>query len=146
MPPVWKRLVLGNAESRMAAGRYCREAPDGYVMRIAPPAKSRDQEEKYHAMIGDIAAQCLFMGKKWEREDWKRLLVDAFAKAMRDANTPIKHEGHVVPSLDGERVVQLGIQTRQFSVREACEFVEYLYAYGSEQGVVWTDPKQQRVA
>lgn len=133
-------LVHDNARKMAAA--QCMTAPDGYVCRIEQPIKSRLQEEKYHAMIGDIAKCVPFMGKMVHKDDWKRLLVDAFAKVMRDAGTPLHHDGRVIPSLDGERVVQLGIQTKDFRVREASEFVEYLYAFGAENNVVWTESRQ----
>lgn len=102
--------------------------------------KSREQERLYHAQISDIAKQCTFMGRKHDADDWKRLLVDAFAKVMRDAGTPIHHDGRVLPSLDFERVVQMGIQTRRFYKAEASEFVEFLYAWGSQENVIWTEP------
>lgn len=119
------------------------DSPDGYMVTVSEPAKKRIQEEKYHAMFGDIARQCEFIGKKWDAEDWKRLLVDAFALAMREAGTPLHHDGRVVPSLDGQRVVQLGIQTRDFYVREAAEFISFLYAWGDERGVEWTEPAME---
>jgi hypothetical protein len=119
--------------ARRLASAQCMIAPDGYVVVIDAPKKSRDQEEKYHAMIGDIARQCKFMG----------LLVDAFSKVMRDAGTPLHHDGRVVPSLDRERVVQLGVQTREFYKAEASQFVEYLYSYGSESNVVWSERTKQ---
>jgi len=115
------------------------DAPDYSKVVIGEQGKKREQEEKYHAMFGDIAKHCLFMDKKHHKDDWKRLLVDAFAKAMRDAGTPLHHDGRVIPSLDFERVVQLGIQTSDFYVSEASQFIEFLYAWGNERGVVWTD-------
>ncbi len=132
-------LVITGEAARKAICRHVLMAPEGHVVRISEPAKKRIQEEKYHAMIGDIAKQCTFMGMRLDSEDWKRLLVDAFAKVMRDAGTPIHHDGRVVPSLDGKRVVQLGVQTRKFYVKEAAEFIEYLYAYGAENNVQWTE-------
>ena len=47
-------------------------------------AKSREQEEKYHAMIGDISRQMRYHGEKLDRESWKRLLVEAFVQVMRE--------------------------------------------------------------
>ena len=132
------RVITGEV-SRKAICRHVLTAPIGHVVRISEPVKKREQEEKYHAMIGDIAKQCTFMGQRWDSEDWKRFLVDAFAKVMRDAGTPLHHDGRVVPSLDGQRVVQLGIQTRNFYVKEAAEFIEYLYAYGADNNVQWTE-------
>jgi hypothetical protein len=133
-------LTITGEVARKAICRHVLAAPDGHVVTISEPKKRRIQEEKYHAMICDIAKCCTFMGKRWHEEDWKRLLVDAFAKAMRDAGTPIHHDGRVVPSLDMKRVVQLGIQTREFWVREAADFIEYLFAFGEENGVEWSDP------
>lgn len=137
-------LVITGEVARKAICRHVMESPDGYIVRISEPKKKRIQEEKYHAMIGDIAKCCEFMGRRWDEEDWKRLLVDAFAEAMREAGTPLHHDGRVVPSLDMERVVQLGIQTRDFRVAEAANFIDYLYAWGAEQTpeVVWSDSER----
>lgn len=139
-------FMLVHATARANAARYMQEAPDGDMVTVSEPTKKRIQEEKYHAMAGDIARQCLFMGKKHDLDDWKRLLVDAFAKVMRDAGTPIHHDGRVLPSLDYERVVQLGIQTKDFYVKEAAEFIEYLYSYGAENNVDWSEPKERQAA
>lgn len=140
------KLVITGDAARAALKRYADEVPIGHVARISEPVRKNIQSEKFHAMIGDIAKQCTFMGQKWHANDWKRLLVDAFAKAMREIGTPLHHDGRVVPSLDGERVVQLGIQTADFRVKEAANFIEYLYAYGVENDVVWTKPKAERWA
>lgn len=131
-------FILAHDMARANAARAVQSAPAGFVVQISEPTKKREQEEKYHAMIGDIAKQCEFMGGKLDADDWKRLLVDMFAKVMRDLGTPLHHDGRVIPSLDYERVVQLGIQTRYFWVREAADFIEYLYAFGAENGVRFT--------
>lgn len=139
-----KVYILANPTARANCLEAVRTAQDGYMVTISEPTKKRIQEEKYHAMIGDIAKQSLFMGQKCDIDDWKRLLVDAFAKVMRDAGTPLHHDGRVVPSLDFERVVQLGIQTKDFYVKEAADFIEYLYSYGADKGIVWTEPKEAK--
>lgn len=131
-------LVHGEARRR-AASYIVDEAPEGWRVTVKPQAKRRAQEERYHAMIGDIAKQWEFMGRNWHLEDMKRLMVDAFAEAMRQAGTPVHHDGRVIPSIDGLRVVQLGIQTSQFYVKEAAEFIEFLFAFGAEKGIRWSD-------
>jgi len=99
------------------------------TLEIKPAAKSRPQEEKYHAIIGDIAKQAQHLGAKWSPEDWKRFLVWQFAK-----DTGI-NAGKIVPSLDGTGIVQLGIQTRDFTKEQASEFVEFLQAWAAQNGV-----------
>ena len=100
-------------------------------LEIKPINKSREQEEKYHAMIGEIAKQAQHLGAKWDAESWKRLLVDQFC---RDSNIKT---GVVIPNLSGDGIVQLGFQTRKFTKEQASEFVEWLHAWGAEHGVVY---------
>jgi hypothetical protein len=99
------------------------------TMEIKLVSKTREQEEKYHAMIGDIAKQAQHMGAKWSAEDWKRLLVDQFLRETENI------QGKIVPNLDGTGIVQLGLQTRKFTKEQASEFVEWLYAWSAENGI-----------
>lgn len=136
-------FILVHSTARNRAMHAVVHAPEGFMVTIQEPVKKRVQEEKYHAMIGDISKQCQHIGRKWDLESWKRLLVDMFADEMRAAGTPLHHDGQVVPSLDGRRIVQLGIQTREFRVKEAAQFIEFLIAYGAEHGVFWTEPVRE---
>lgn len=136
--------LTGDISKRAACNRIM-SAPDGHVVTIAEPVKKREQEEKYHAMIGDIAKQCTFMGRKWSREEWKRLLIDAYVRVARENATaegkpdPFQGQGEIVPAIDGSGFVQLGVQSRCFKVRQASEFIEYLRDYGENQLVVWSE-------
>jgi hypothetical protein len=135
-------FIMSHDLARANAVRAVQIAPEGYAVVISEPSKKRIQEEKYHAMISDIAAQVEHIGRKWHTDDMKRLLVDEFAEEMRIAGTPLHHDSRVTPSLDGKRIVQLGIQTREFYVKEAAQFIEYLYAFGAERGVRWSEPRR----
>ena len=101
------------------------------TLEIKEANKSREQEEKYHAMIGEIAKQAQHLGAKWDAESWKRLLVDQFCRD-NDIKT-----GVVIPNLSGDGIVQLGFQTRKFTKEQASEFVEWLHAWGAEHGVTY---------
>ncbi len=111
-----------------------------WKVKITPPAKSRDQEEKYHAMIGEIAAQFEFCGRKWDAEDMKRLLIDQFKRDTindLDFTDLWKSMGatEMAPALDGSGVVLLGTQSRKFPKKLAIGFIEWLYAFGAQSGV-----------
>lgn len=103
--------------------------------------KSREQEEKYHAMIRDISKQLQHDGEWLDEESWKRLLIEAFVYVMREEAQatnkpdPFKSRARLMRSLDGSRIVQLGVQSRSFGKGIASNFIEYLNAWGSEQGV-----------
>ena len=102
------------------------------TLEIKAANKSREQEKLYHAMIVEIAKQASHMGSKWDAESWKRLLVDQFCK-----DSGIK-TGVVIPNLSGDGIVQLGHQTRKFTKEQASEFVEWLFAWGAEHGITYT--------
>ena len=104
------------------------------TLEIKDATKSRDQEEKYHAMIGEIAKQAQHLGAKWDAESWKRLLVDQFCK-----DNGLK-TGAVIPNLSGDGIVQLGMQTRNFTKEQASEFVEWLHAWGATNGIHFETP------
>lgn len=135
-----KVFNLVHEQARLSACNWIMEhAPDGWRVIVQPQQKRRVQEEKYHAQIGDIAKHSTYAGKKWDTEDMKRILVDEFADEMRQAGTPLHHDSRLIPSENGQRVIQLGIQTREFYVAEAAAFIEFLYAWGADRGVIWSN-------
>ena len=102
-------------------------------LEIKPINKSREQEEKYHAMIGEIAKQAQHLGAKWIAEDWKRLLVDQFCKDTGLTGSK------VIPNLSGDGIVQLGFQTRNFTKEQASECVEWPHSWGANNGITFTE-------
>jgi hypothetical protein len=103
----------------------------GIKMRIEikKSTRSLDQNAKFHAMIGIIGADMREVGSKWTDDDWKRLLIDQWAHETG------RKLGRVAPSLDSERVVQLGFQSKKFTVEDAGEFIEWLYAWATEKQI-----------
>ncbi|TFW15915.1 recombination protein NinB [Duganella callida] len=134
-----RTFFLAHEQARRNVADFAQKAPDGWMVVFSEPRKKRAQEEKYHAMIAEIASQVEHIGRKWDADDMKRLLVDEFADEMRLAGTPLHHDGRVTVSFDGRRTVQLGIQTAEFYVKEAAQFIEFLYAFGAARDVVFSE-------
>jgi len=115
------------------------------VLELTPEPKTREQEKKYHAMIGDIARQvALIPGRQREKpEDAKRLLVSAFREDTK-SDPDFVHEwakfGHfqLAPGLRGE-LVALGLPTRKFSKPLAIAFITWLEVFGAEHQVQWSN-------
>ena len=134
-----RRFVLVHPEARSRAIEHVRTVPDGFVVSVGAATKKRIQEERYHAQIDDIAEQSTYAGRRWDRESMKRILVDEFCDAMRKAGTPLRQDAKLIPSENGRRVIQLGVQTREFTVSEASQFSMFLDAWGIERGVVFSE-------
>jgi len=123
MQSLWPKV-----KAALAAGKKL-------TLEVKDASKSREQEEKYHAIIGDIAKQAQHMGAKWGAEDWKRLLVDQYSRDRMMYGAPI------LPNLDNTGIVQLGVQTRHFTKEQASDFVEFLQAWAADNGVTLNEPK-----
>ena len=147
-----KRLIYLRDESNrrrmheaIDALKCSEDRPIRMVLDEPEPVKSRLQEEKYHAMIGDIAKQFVHCGKKWSSDDMKRLLIDQFKRdTIKDpCIAPLwASMGFVemAPALDGSGVVMMGAQSRKFPLKLAIIFIEWLYAFGSELEIKWSEP------
>lgn len=106
-------------------------ADRGMVCEIRPRTRSLDANAKMWAMLSDISRQV-----KWpingqletlSPEDWK------------DISTASLHqENRIAQGIRGGFVV-LGRRTSKMTVREMSELIEFLYAFGAEQGVVWSE-------
>lgn len=110
------------------------------AVRLGDVSKSREAEEKYHAMIAEISAQ--IGGDLANREDAKRILISAFRidtiKLLADEWAKFG-DLRMGRGLRGE-VVLLGAQSRHFSSKLAHAFIEWLHAFGAEAGVVFREP------
>ncbi len=93
--------------------------------------QSREQQKMYHSIIGQIAKQATLHGSRWNAESFKRFLIDQWAHENGESHAVSK----VMPSIDGLRVVQLGLQSRRFTKEQAISFTEWLLYWANTNGV-----------
>ena len=98
---------------------------------MTPDMKSLQQERLYHSLINQIAKQAMLHGSRWNSESWKRFLIDQWAHDSDEMSSISK----VMPSIDGQRVVQLGHQSRRFTKEQAISFTEWLLCWAATNGV-----------
>lgn len=106
------------------------------LLTLGRPGKSRLQEEKYHAMIEDIRSQCF---KGYSREGIKAALINQFALERERQGEPLKHPGEQVWDWVNQAPVYVRPSSKNFRKAEAADFIEFLYATGSEFDVKWSD-------
>jgi hypothetical protein len=122
----------------LAVWEKVKEALDGgkkVTLELTEETRSDPQNKKYHAIIGQIAKQASHAGAQWDVESWKRLLIDQWAK---DSD---RSRGELVSSLDGGDVIQLGLQSREFSKAEGAEFIEWLLMWSATNGIDIKEPQ-----
>lgn len=128
-----RRFVLVHDIARRLAVEAVRSAPVGYVVKVEPAKRTLDQNAKMWPMLTDVSEQVLWpvdgeLQYLFE-EDWK----DIFTAALR------KHQ-RMAKGIDGG-VVMLGSRTSKMKKPEFSDLVEIIYAFGSQKGVVWSEPK-----
>lgn len=117
------------AEQALAAGLTVE-----LVLRERKTVRNNEQNKKLNAMCGDLSEQVLWHGQALHLDDWRHMFVAAYRKEQR-----------IVPGINGGFVV-LGASSRRLTVAECADVIEMLYAFGSENGVMWSEPKMQEAA
>ena len=105
------------------------------VLEIKPETRSDAQNRLLHAMLGDIAAQVEWAGKKRDAEVWKRLLVAAWCRARRE-------QVELLPALDGHGVDIVFRRTSQLTRGECAELCDFIGAWCAEHGVELREARQ----
>ena len=119
------RLV--HQEARRRAAQACQDSPEGFIVTIAEPTRSLEQNSRLWAMLNDIARQVDWYGKRLSAEDWKHI----FSSSLRKLEA--------VPNLDGTGFVALGLSTSKMSKRELGDLMMLIEAFGAEKGVIWAE-------
>ena len=96
--------------------------------------RSYEQNSGLHAAIQDIANQLDWprkSGQMLDVEGWKRLLVAAWE---RSEGRPAE----IYPALDGHGFDVVVRHTSRMSKEQLSELFDFVIAWGTEQGVIWT--------
>lgn len=90
--------------------------------------RTNSQNSKMWPMLKDFETSrvCISGRDDWSKEEWKCFLMSAF-----NSEVP-------VPGINGEPV-NLGTSTRHLSKKRFSEFIEFIYAMGTQYGVKWSE-------
>lgn len=103
------------------------------VVSLGRPRRTLDQNSKLWPMLHDVASQVHWHGEKLTPEEWK----DLFTAALRGQKA--------VQGINGG-VVLIGAHTSRMRKGEFSELIEFIYSFGAEQGVEWSEPSEQAMA
>jgi len=100
------------------------------ILTLGREGRSLDQNSKLLAILTDVSTQVDWYGQKLSPEDWKHVFSASLEKQR------------AVPGIDGGFVV-CGISTSKMSKKKFADLLTIIEAFGSEQGVKWSDPALQ---
>lgn len=119
-------LFLSHQEARRRAVEAVKEAPDGYKITIEPPRRTEEQSALMWVLLEELAKQVVWHGQKLTKEEWKDM-----------ATASLKNQ-KVIPGIGGGFVV-LGARTSKMTKAEISEVIEFVYAFGAQNGIEWKE-------
>ena len=122
-------IVLSRLDDRKRAHEYVEAAPAGTRVEFKAPRRTLPQNDRFWAMLTDIARQKEHCGRKYPTTIWKVLMMHAMGR-----------EAEFLPALNGEDLVSLGYHSSELSKDEMSELMEFMSAWGAEHSVEFHEP------
>jgi len=117
--------VLSNCQSFIGGLELREKKP--YEVHIKEATRRVIQNDKMWAMLADISKQVEWYGQWLGSEEWK----DVLSASLFEETT--------VPAVNSRKMVLLGKSTSKFSIAKMTDMIEFMYAFGAEYGVRWSE-------
>lgn len=124
-----QQFILAHDEARRRAVDAVRQAPPMFTVKVAPPARTLDQNAVQWPILEAFSKQLQWPVNgqmvSLTPEEWKDVLTAAYQReAVRMAL-----------ALDGKGMVMLGMRTSRMSKRQFSEYIDFLHAAAAERGI-----------
>lgn len=122
-------LEITLTEDRSEVHRKIDALEDGWRVTLKRPKRSLSQNDLMWARLTDVSEQVIWYGHRLTPTEWKDVISGSLAKAK------------VVPSLDGDALIVLGLRTSEMEDAVMAMMIELIEAFGAEQNVRWKAPQ-----
>ena len=112
-------------EDRSEVHRKIDSMSDGWRLTLKRPLRSLSQNDLMWARLTDVSEQVIWYGNRLTPTEWKDVFTGSLAKAK------------VVPSLDGDALIVLGLRTSEMEDAVMGALLELIEAFGAQNSVKW---------
>lgn len=126
-------IILRGPSQRQLAKQLIDRAPQDAVVKVSAAGRTLSQNDKMWAMLSDVS-RAKPQGRMHTPEMWKALMMHACGHAVQFET-----------GLDGQPF-PVGFRSSRLTKTQMIDLIEFIYSYGSEHGVVWTEPAMEEVA
>jgi hypothetical protein len=123
-------VILNSGPHRSRARVLIDKAPQGYVMTLAEPKRTLEQNDKLWAMLTDVSV-AMPQGRRHTPDDWKAIFMNACG-----------WECQFLEGLDGRPFPQ-GFRSSKLTKTQMSALIDFIQAWGDENAVRWTDQQEQ---
>jgi hypothetical protein len=128
-------LTLDSDAIREQAIDWIRKAKTGSRVEFKGPARSLDQNSRFWAMLTDCAVQGRINDRRYNTEAWKLMFLHAYAE---ERGIQIKY----LPALNHAGMIPCGRSSSDLSVGEMSELMDFIAAWGAENGIKFHDQEE----
>ena len=128
-------LTLRTIADRDRACRWVRQAPIGSRVEFKAPRRSTEQNSMMWGLLTEIATQKTHCGRKYTPDQWKVIFLHAMGREVQ-----------FIPTLDKSTFIPWGCSSSDLSKKEMTDLIEFILAWGSENGVDFQDYQSERYA
>lgn len=128
-----QQFIISSYANLVAAFQWIKAVGFGkaYILEVKEFTRTVEQNAKLHALFGELSHQAKWADSKLTAEQWKVLMISAHTIATKE---PCR----MVIGIEGE-VVNLRESSAQMSVARMISLIEYIHAWGAQNGVVFKD-------
>jgi hypothetical protein len=124
-------MILSGQYQRELAKKLIDRAPPMAVLNIREATRTTDQNSKMWAMLSDIS-RAKPLGRCHTADRWKVVMMQACGHAVQFET-----------ALDGAPF-PVGYSTSRMTKEQMSDLIEFMYAFGAEHGIEWSDEKDIR--
>lgn len=117
------------------AHRYIDAAPMGTRVEFKAAKRSLPQNDHMWALLTDISVQKEHHGRKYTPDQWKVIFLAAIGREVQ-----------FIPALGGAGFIPWGQSSSDLSKQEMSDLIEFILAWGAENGVVFHGPANSEEA
>lgn len=128
-------VTIKGRDDRQRVAAWADKAPFGTRVEFKAAKRSLPQNDRMWAMLTDVATQKKHAGRRYTPDQWKVLFMHACGREVQ-----------FIPSLDGSTFIPWGQSSSDLSKGEMAELLDFIGAWGAENGVVFHDPAAEVAA
>lgn len=130
------QVIINADPDRDRARAWIDKAPAGTRVEFKAPQRSLEQNARFWAMLTDVATQHRINDRRYTTGEWKTMFLTAYAE---ERGIEIKH----LPAIHRAGLIPAGRSSSDLSVSEMSELMEWMAAWGAENGIVWSEPQHK---
>lgn len=123
-------FVLAHDAARRNAAQAVMQADSGMRVEIKPRTRSTDQNALLWSCLTDLSRQIEWpingKNEKLTPDEWKDI-----------TSASLNQENRIAMGIQGG-FVMIGRRTSTMTVKQMTELVDFIHAFGTEHGVVWS--------